>query len=287
MRIVRVTEWLCCWCKWVGWRRGWWEVEDWRWRRTMCWTGHFCCSAGPLWEQTASDSPGVSERLLPESSTRTRACVRVCVSFTVKSRKLKVIFTAPSPTCFLKLSLSLSREGGWRLDFWASWALAMWALESRRPVSGTGMYQSGPETQTQSFYSRRSKITFLTGITAFKRHKNMVPEGLKLNLRLLKDDYDCNSRSISHQYVQTTALTLTHCLEAAEMVASWCEYRAMLDDVWWRPSATLQTLQSQLTSQLFNFFNQDLSPWARCHWTCTSINKMKETLTDIILKYYF
>lgn len=48
----------------------------------------------------------------------------------------------------------------------------------------------------------------------------MVPEGLKLNLRLLKDDYDCNSRSISHQYVQTTALTLTNCLEAAEMVAS-------------------------------------------------------------------
>lgn len=76
----------------------------------MCWTGHFCCSAGPLWEQTASVSPGVSERLLPESSTRTRVCV--CVSFTVKSRKLKVIFTAPSPTCFLKLSLSLSREGG-------------------------------------------------------------------------------------------------------------------------------------------------------------------------------
>lgn len=155
MRIVRVTEWLCCWCKWVGWRQGWWEVEDWRWRRTMCWTGHFCCSAGPLWEQTASGSPGVSERLLPESSTRSRVCV--CVSFTVKSRKLKVIFTAPSPTCFLKLSLSLSREGGWRLDFWASWALAMWALESRRPVSGTGMYQSGPETQTQKFLFKTFK----------------------------------------------------------------------------------------------------------------------------------
>lgn len=243
------------------------------------------------WTAVGADSERLSWCFWASSSWKqhkdARVCVCVCVSFTVKSRKLKVIFTAPSPTCFLKLSLSLSREGGWRLDFWASWALAMWALESRRPVSGTGMYQSGPETQTQSFYSRRSKITFLTGITAFKRHKNMVPEGLKLNLRLLKDDYDCNSRSISHQYVQTTALTLTHCLEAAEMVASWCEYRAMLDDVWWRPSATLQTLQSQLTSQLFNFFNQDLSPWARCHWTCTSINKMKETLTDIILMYYF
>lgn len=46
--------------------------------------------------------------------------------------------------CFLKLSLSLSREGGWRLDFWASRALAMWALESRRPVSGTGVNHSGP-----------------------------------------------------------------------------------------------------------------------------------------------
>lgn len=81
---------------------------------------------------------------------------RVTASYIAKS-KLWVDSTALSPpTCFLKLSLSLSREGGWRLDFWASWALAMWALESRRPVLGTGIYQSGPRTQNTSSLSFKS-----------------------------------------------------------------------------------------------------------------------------------
>ncbi len=145
-RICMVREWQCHWCRWEGWRRSWWEVEDWGPRKTRYWTGHFCCSFVPLWEQTAIGSPAVSELRLPKSNRG-----RVCVHFTVGNSKFSANFTAPSLTCFLKLSLSLSREGGWRLDFWASWALAMWALESRRPVSGTGIYQSGPESQRAHF----------------------------------------------------------------------------------------------------------------------------------------
>lgn len=86
-------------------------------------------------------------------------------------------------TCFLKLSLSLSREGGWRLDFWASRALAMWALESRRPVSGTGINHSGPYrhrhspflnliilSQHQKLYSIYKNI-FLATIVHTKSHR--------------------------------------------------------------------------------------------------------------------
>ena len=71
---------------------------------------------------------------------------------------VKQNFTTPSPTRFLKLFLSLSREGGCRLDFWASWALALWALESRRPVSGTRMHQSGPETHTINFAQSKKHV---------------------------------------------------------------------------------------------------------------------------------
>lgn len=68
-RTCTVREWRCWWCRWEGWSWSWWGVEDWEQRETRCWTGHFCCSFVPLWEQTATGSPGVSELRLPKHNT--------------------------------------------------------------------------------------------------------------------------------------------------------------------------------------------------------------------------
>lgn len=42
----------------------------------------------------------------------------------------------------VRFSFSLVRDGGWRLAFWANWPFALWALVSKRTVSGTTSLQS-------------------------------------------------------------------------------------------------------------------------------------------------
>lgn len=42
----------------------------------------------------------------------------------------------------VRLSFSLVRDGGWRLAFWANRPFALWALVSKRTVSGTTSFQS-------------------------------------------------------------------------------------------------------------------------------------------------
>lgn len=141
-RICRMRE-SRLWCRREGWWRSWWGVVGWWLKPTRCSTARLCCFSGPVPEQTPTGSPDFhfpsehQEDMWKEE---------------VPSRTLNVPLAAPLPTCFLKLSLSLSREGGWRLDFWASWALAIWALQSRRPVWGTGIFQSGPDDKHFQLY---------------------------------------------------------------------------------------------------------------------------------------
>lgn len=59
----------------------------------------------------------------------------------------------------LLVSLSLPREGGCRLDFWASRPFARCALVSKRLVSGTASLQLLPEKYNRhSFYSRFKQL---------------------------------------------------------------------------------------------------------------------------------
>ena len=111
------------------------------------------------WEQTVTVSPVVSGLHLPRKATRDGRGDKLRVWQFLETANLVPSFLVCPLTGFLKLSRSLSREGGWRLDFWASWALAIWALESRRTVSGTGIYQCGPETNG-SFWLVRSTFCF-------------------------------------------------------------------------------------------------------------------------------